>query len=789
MKNKNTDEIMLMKNFCLTMLFVILLSVSACYAQPPATNTRVAGLKQNVTVRRDGRSIPYIEAKTEADLYFAQGYVTASDRLWQMDLLRRVARGETAEIFGKVVLEEDKRWRRFGFAKIAEESLALMSPDVKSALENYTRGVNAYIATLDQKNLPTEFQILQFRPRDWQPTDTIVIGKILSDALSTTWYQDLARASLASLPKEKQAELLNQTTPFDVILYGKDADLKSNLNKNSGAVNVSEKFLEFAASDAARRENSLSRVGLYAEDLAASNNWVISGKLTADGKPILANDPHLQPNAPGIWYLSHLSTATMRVSGVTIPGVPGIILGHNDSIAWGATNVGPDVQDLYVETFDANGKYKTATGTESPTARKEEIKVRVSPFKTDTESVALDVIETRNGVIVSEDGGKKYALKWTARDPRNQDFESFFALNRAKNWQDFQNALKIYGGATQNFVYADAKGNIGWIAAGKIPIRKTGDGALPYDGASGDGDWIGFIPFEELPNLYNPADGLIVTANQRIVGTDYKYEQMSRDAAMPWRARRIFDLLKTKTKITMDDVRDAQYDVFNIPISNLAGEIVKSNAASPETLEVLKNWDGRMRADSKGAVLANDIRICLANKIAEENKPAPLAMIRERILWRAVQEKSALWLPKQYKDYPAFFKACDAEARVGLANPKRFGADETKWTWGSLFQSRFPHPLAVAPLIGGQFATPNVPIDGSGQTPNVGSSVSMRHITSPGNWDATRHVIPLGQSGDPKSVYYKDQFEAWRTGAPAIFPFSKSAIEKSAKELTVLTPQ
>ncbi len=769
------------------LLILVLTATSACFAQSVPTQTlNVAGLNDSVTVRRDGRSIPYIEAKNDADLYFAQGYVTASDRLWQMDLYRRVARGETAEIFGKLTLEEDKRWRKFNFTKIAQDSLQYLSPELKSALENYARGVNAYIATLNKDTLPPEFKILQYSPREWQPTDTIVIGKILTDALSTTWRNDLIRASLANLPKEKQADLTNQITPFDVVLFGKDsakAETRSDLE--SGIWN-----LEFADKEEAVRKSSLERIGFYADELAASNNWVISGKKTADGKAILANDPHLQANAPGIWYLSHLSTPTMRVSGVTIPGVPGIVLGHNDSIAWGATNVGPDVQDLYVETFDASGKYKTPTGLQSPIVRKEAIKVRVNPLKPDTETETLEVQETANGVIFAEESGKKFALKWTAFDPKNQEFEAFFGLNRAKDWDGFKAALKTYGGATQNFVYADVKGNIGWYAAGKIPLRKTGDGSTPYDGATGAGEWTGYIPFEELPNLYNPSENFILTANQRIVGTDYKYfSVMSRDAAMPWRARRIYDSLQSKQKITMDDVRDIQYDSLNIPVGNLAKEIVKDQAASAETLAVLKTWDGRMTADSKGAVLASEIRICLANKIAEDTKPLPAALIRERILWWSIEQKAVRWLPKQFADYPSFLKVCDTEARKSLADPKRLGADEANWVWGNLFKARFPHPFSANAFLAGQFATPSVGIDGSGQTPNVGSSVSMRHITSPGNWDATRHIIPLGQSGNPQSPHYKDQLEAWRTGTPAIFPFTKTAVEKAAKETVLFIPQ
>lgn len=776
-----------MKTYFLAILALTLPIVS--HAQAPAARSTVPGLTTEVTIRRDARSIPYVEARSAADVYFAQGYVTASDRLWQMDLMRRLARGETAEIFGRSVLEEDKRWRRFNFSKIAEQNLEYLSPELRSALDSYVRGINAWIATLDDKSLPVEFRILQYKPREWRASDTIVIGKILSDALSTTWRNDLLRASLQSVPKEKLADLLNQVTPHDVILFGSDKRPMSGTRSAHKPAEPSASLFAMADELENVRRRSLERVGLYAEELAASNNWVISGKRTADGKPILANDPHLQPTAPGIWYLTHLSTPDMRVSGVTFPGVPGIILGHNENIAWGATNVGPDVQDLYIETFNEKGEYKTPSGWEPATVRKEAIKVRTNPLKPDTEVVTLDVTETRNGPVILEEGGKRYSLRWTALDPRNTEFDAFYRWNRARNWEEFKAGLKSYGGAAQNFIYADVKGNIGWYAASRIPIRRTGDGAMPYDGSTNEGDWVGFIPFDELPNLYNPPSGLIVTANQRIVGTSYKYAQMSRDAASPWRARRIYDELASRTKITMDHVRDVQHDVYNIPLADLAREVVKLGAASEETVAALKAWDGRMTPDARGALIANEIRICTANKMADANKPVPAFIIRERVLHTALADKSPRWLPAGFANYGDLLRSCDTAVRAMLSDPRRYGPDHAAWVWGKAWTARFPHPLAAAPLIGAQFSTPSVPISGSGQTPHVGSAVSMRHIASPGNWDATRHVIPLGQSGDPASPHYKDQFEKWNTGEPAIFPFSKQAVEKAARAMVVLTPR
>jgi penicillin G amidase len=742
---------------------------------------RLEGLRDRVVVRRDERSIPYIEAKNDADLYFVQGYVTASDRLWQMDLLRRVARGETAELFGRQTLEEDKRWRRFGFARIAEATVAASDPDVLAALQNYSRGVNAYISALTDETIPAEFRILQIRPRPWTPADSVVIGKILAEALSSTYQHDLRRDALKGIDPAKLADLTNPVTPYDVILFGTDTS-PSRSAASGTSPRIGEAMIAAANVEMALRARSLQRIGLYAEDLAASNNWVISGKRTVDGKPILANDPHLMPAAPGIWYIVHLSTPSMRVAGVTFPGSAGVVLGHNEHIAWGATNVGPDVQDLYLETFNDDGKYQTPKGWAPPTIRREEIKVRTNLLQPATAVEILDVTETRNGPIIIDTDSRKLALKWTAFDTANREFDAFFHLNRAKNWEEFKRALSGYGGAMQNFIFADTKGNIGWYAAGKVPIRRNGDGSLPFEGSGSDGDWIGHIPFDELPNLYNPPSGFIMTANQRIVGMDYKYPQIARDFAPPWRARRLFDLLMADTKATMDSTAAAQHDVYNIPVAMLAKEIISVNAASEENIKALKEWDGRMTPGSYAALLASEIRVCAANKIAEANKPVPGALIREKVLHRAVAERSSRWLPKEFADYAALLRSCEGAALNTFTS--RYGADRSGWVFGRATAARFPHALAAAPLIGSQFTTPNTPIGGSGQTPNVGSGVSMRFIASPGNWDATRLVIPLGQSGDPRSSHYKDQFEKWRTGEPAVFPFTKDAVERSASSVT-----
>ena len=767
-----------------------LIITTACFAQTPTETLNVSGLKESVTVRRDGRSIPYIEAKNDADLYFAQGFITAQDRLWQMDLYRRVASGRTAEIFGKDRIEEDKRWRRFGFDKIVGETYKNLDAEFRTVLDNYARGVNAYIATLDKDSMPAEFKILQYEPELWKATDSLIIGKILTDALSTSWWADAARARFEDVPQDVQNVLFDQKTPFDVLVVGKDFEEKPKAKSKTVGLNLDENFFEFAKNAEQIRKQSLERIGFYEPFNAASNNFVVSGKRTLDGKPILANDPHLQASAPSIWHLVNLDTPGNRVAGVTFPGTPGVVLGHNEFIAWGATNLGPDVQDLYIEEFNDKKEHKTDKGFQAAKVRTEEIKVRKSPFGKETDTVSIEIIETDDGVIIQDNGAKKVALKWTAFDPNNNEFKAFYLLNRAKNWEEYKAALKTYGGATQNFIYADVKGNIGFHNAGAIPIRDSGDGSVPYDGTKAAGKWTKYIPFEELPQNYNPPEGFIVTANQRIAGDSYKY-YLGNLWASPYRARRIYQLLEANQKLTIRDAMDVQHDVYNISYANFAREIVKLEAAGGETLKILRGWDGKMDADSKAALLVNAIRKevyskVLNFKVGEDLRKQYQGGNANSFIDWIIREKPADWLPKEFASYKELLIAADRDARVQLA--KDYGADEAKWNWGSFWKINFPHPLAAAPIVGGMFVVESVPGLGHSLTPNVGQSVSMRLVTMPGDWDKTRHGIALGESGDPKSAFYKDQFESWLSGNTPVFPFSKSVVEKNTIKIILMKP-
>ena len=770
---------------------------------------QLPGLQARVTLRRDRRGIPYIEAQNEEDLYFAQGYVTASDRLWQMDLLRRTARGELSEIFGKITLEEDRRRRLYGFARLAEVAYAKASPETRRALEAYARGVNAFIAQLTEEQLPAEFRLLRYRPRAWQPTDSIVVGKIFAEVLSTTWQLDMMRASLLDVPADKRRQLMPTASPLDVIIVGSDQQRGRPLFEQSSRVEVVRTAISPSASLLAEMRRatvlarrSLERVGLYVEDLAASNNWVVSGKRTTSGKPLLANDPHLPASAPSIWHMVHLSAPGLHVAGVTAPGAPGVILGHNERIAWGATNLGPDVQDLYREWFDRADprRYQTPRGWQTAETRREEIRVRRSFADTTTDVVVQEVTVTRHGPIILERGDERYALRWTALDPNAIEFEAFYLLNRARNWAEFCAALRQYRGPTQNFVYADVDGHIGYYGAGMIPIRRSGDGSLPYDGATDEGEWTGYIPFERLPHVFDPPSGLIVTANSRVVGQDYPFH-LTHSWSAPYRSRRIYDLLNAKSKTSDEDFQLIQGDTYSIGghlFAREAAALLRGAAADEgmrRVVETLTSWDGRLEPASRAAPLVAEMKQAFRQRIIA----AAIGPERARdfrwgneatLLDRLITERPAEWLPHEFKSYAELLRACYEDARAALA--ARLGQNEAEWTWGRYAQARFPHPLASIPLIGQAFAIAPVPQRGSGNsliaTVNVGAGVSMRLVADVSDWDRTRQGIALGESGSPSSAHWKDQLDEWIAARPSVFPFSADAVAATAKLDVVLAP-
>jgi len=549
---------------------------------------------------------------------------------------------------------------------------------------------------------------------------------------------------------------------------------------------------------------ALDRVGFGTDALAASNNWVVSGKRTVTGKPLLSNDPHLRATAPSIWHLVHLSAPGVRVAGVGTAGLPGVIIGHNDRIAWGFTNVGPDVQDLYIEKFNPDNpkQYQTPSGWQDLVIRREEIKVRKGIGSSEHDVVNYDVTVTRHGPIIFEGDGKRYALRWTALDPSKNNPNSTVALNRAGNWKEFNAALESFTAPTQNIVYADVDGHIGYHAAGVVPIRKSGDGSVPYDGATDAGEWTSYIPIAKLPTLYDPPSGIIVTANQRIVGTDYPYF-LTHSWAQPYRARRIFDLLNEKPKLSSDDFRRILGDVYSIAGVSFTREAVKllrpkvtpADEKLKVHLDAFEKWDGRVNAESTVAPLMAQLRLAFRSKILTAALGQELVRNYQwsnfdTTLDRVIKEQPAAWLPKEFASYADLLRACYDEAVATLT--KRLGPDESKWTWGDMQKAQFPHTLSSAPLIGGQFTIPPFPQNGTGgligATVNVGQAVSMRLIADPSDWDKTQQGIALGESGWPKNPHWSDQLADWRAVTPREFPFTQPAVLKATKETLILEP-
>jgi penicillin amidase len=569
---------------------------------------------------------------------------------------------------------------------------------------------------------------------------------------------------------------------------------------------VSKEIVEALVRDKENQVRSLSRVGLHAEALAASNNWVVSGKHTASGKPLLANDPHLAPTAPSVWYLVHLSAPGVRVAGVTAAGLPGVVIGHNDHIAWGFTNVGPDVQDLYVEKFDPTNplRYQTPDGWRDAEIRHEQIKVRKNFADTATDVVTHDVTVTRHGPIVLEKDSKRYALRWTALDPKLNNPGGVYFLNRARNWREFTTALRSYTPPMQNMVYADVEGHIGYYAAGVVPVRKSGDGSVPYDGTTADGEWVSFLEFEKLPHLYDPPSGMVVTANQRIIGTDYPHF-LTHSWAQPYRARRIYDLLQKTQRLTANDFRRVlgdTYSIAGVTFAKAAVKTLKDNAATQQdaklqqTLAAMATWDGEVNADSPVAPIVAQMRLAFRSKILTAALGPDLVKIFQwsnfdTTLDKIVVEQPREWLPKEFASYADLYFASYQDARQALT--KSLGADESKWVWGEMAKARFPHPLAVAPLVGLQFSVPPVPQNGTGgllgATVNVGNSVSMRLIADPSNWDRTQHGITLGESGLPGTKHWSDQLADWRAVTPREFPFTEAAVVAATRMTLHLEPK
>jgi penicillin amidase len=745
----------------------------------------VAGLQAPVEVMRDRWGIPHLFARSEHDLFLAQGFVHAQDRLWQMEFNRRIAAGRLSEIFGETTLETDRFLRTVGLRRAAEAEWEIQDADARAAARAYADGVNAFLARY-RNRLPVEFGLLRFAPEAWTPIDSLAYAKLMAWVLSGNWESEILRAHLVSRFGPEGAQTLLPPYPGDhPVIVPQAVDYTPF---RSPAV--------LRALDAAPRRTGIG-----------SNNWVLAGARTATGAPLLANDPHLEAGMPSIWYEMHLAGGAINVVGSTFPGTPGVIIGHNEHIAWGVTNAGPDVQDLYIERFHPTDptRYLFKGTWENVTVVTERIVV-----KGRRDPVILPVRITRHGPILnSVVEGLPYfvALRWTALD-RGTVLTSFSRLMRAKNWDEFRDALRLWTVPAQNFVFADRAGNIGYQLPGRIPIRAKGDGLLPVPGWTGEYEWTGEIPFERLPSWLNPARGYIVTANNRIVPERYRH-LIAREWDPGFRARRIEAVLTSKAKVGMEDFRRIQMDVASLPARAIVralgnvriAEEPAASLLSASLLDELIAWDGVLSPDSRPAAIYEVFRVTLPGLIFKDvlgpdlfEKYMGRSDAWTLTIMRLLGDPGSPWWGPDGRE--AVVAKALAQANEVLT--QRLGSDRSRWRWSRLHGMQFEHPIGRVPALGWIFNATAPATGGDAYTVNNGGFspktfrqvvvASYRQIIDLDDFDRSVSIHTTGQSGLPFHPHYKDFVPMWATGQYHPMLFSRARIQEAAKSTLTLTP-
>lgn len=753
-----------------------------------AGTVTLPGFERPVQIVRDREGVPHIFAASEADAVAALGFAHAQDRLWQMEMNRRIADGRLAEIVGAPGLETDRFLRTIGIRRAAEAIFTNLETETRVFLAAYARGVNAYLTTRSSP-LPPEFQILRApAPEPWSPIDSIGWSLMMALDLGANLNAELTRMRLAQsgLPMARIGEFLPPypgeswpALPDYVALY---RSLKPQ----------------------AARTGQLMRAFDLGLEGVGSNNWVVSGARSETGKPLLANDPHLGLSAPALWYFARLTSPAGTVIGATLPGVPGVVLGRNEHIAWGFTNTGPDVQDLFIEQVDPAdpSRYRTPDGWATFETVREVIRVKGAPDE------VLTVRISRHGPIISDGAsrgatsavpeGHALALQWTALSPDNLTVQAFARLNRARNWNEFLAAARHYDAPQQNMVYADVAGNIGFIAAGRVPIRKPENdlkGLFPAPGWDARYDWAGYVPFEELPQEFNPARGFRITANERITPEGYPHHITS-EWATPHRADRIAELLDAREKHSVDSFRMLQADHRSNAVREMLPLLVEAHRKAEagrgrvmpdqvrDVIGALAAFDGTMATDRPEPLVATAwVRELTRLVYADELGPDLFAAYwdQRQVFMMSVlsgRNGAEAWCGNA-RQAPA---GGDCNALVSRALDlaledlgKRYGADWRNWRWGVAHDARSEHrPFARVPALARIFDV-RVAVPGDTYTVNVNRhtirnaaepfvsrhAASLRAIYDMADPERSLFIHSTGQSGLPTSRFYRNLAERW----------------------------
>ncbi|GAB3693251.1 penicillin acylase family protein [Angustibacter aerolatus] len=804
----------------------------------------VPGLGAQVTVRRDDQGVPQVYADSALDLFAAQGYVTAQDRFFEMDYRRHVTAGRLAELVGDdpSAIEADRVTRTLGWRRVAEQELPMLSTATRSYLQAYADGVNAFVNGRSPSQLGVEYGLLDlqlpdYRVEPWTPVDSLAWLKAMAWDLKGNYADELTRARLASTLSNRRIAKLYPRYPSDhaPIVRADDLQSESATSATTTASADDQSASALPGQDALRRvRQALDAVPslLGSGDGLGSNAWVVSGAHTTTGRPLLANDPHLGLQVPSTWYQIglHCRSVTAQcpfdVAGFTFSGLPGVVIGHNARVAWGFTNLDPDVTDFYLERVDGD-QVEVDGGTEPLTTRQETLRVRGGA------DVALTVRSTRHGPILSDvisgvaaagrqprgddqdDAQYDVSLAWTALTP-GRTADAVFAIDRATDWTSFRAAARLFDVPSQNMVYADVDGHIGYQAPGRIPVRQSGsDGTVPVPGWLSRYDWKGTVPFEQLPTVLDPAEGFVVTANQQV--TDAPEPFLTADWGYGYRSQRIRDLITQRLqrgRISPADMSAIQLDQRNPLAATLVPLLLQVDLSddpfTAEAQRLLRGWDHRQQPDSAPAAYYNAVWRNLLRLGFDDELPADLAADGgERwfeVVRRLLDSKSDAWwdnraTPGAVENRDEILRQALVAGRLELT--RSLGKDPSKWQWGRLHRLELHHPVlggsgVPAPVrslvnldgvaVGGGTGL----VDATGWDAASGYQVvagpSMRMVVDVGRFDDSTWVNLTGASGHPFDAHYDDQLGHWVAGRSYPWPFTEAAVRSATDDEQQLTP-
>jgi penicillin G amidase len=754
----------------------------------------VSGIGSDVKVYRDERGMPHIYAANEHDLYMAVGYVSAQERLWFMDLIRRATTGRLSEVMGKKLAETDKFLRCLEMTSKSKTLLSREDPVILSYMQAFADGVNAYISAAGKK-LPPEFRILGYKPEPWKLEDIAnIIGYMGWDLAKENLTSDLFYYRLAQkLGSEKAAQLIPDWNAVDAVVFP-DFKLSDTL--------LNEAKLFISSMD------TLEAMGIAS--FSGSNNWAVAGKRSATGKPILSNDMHLSFGSPGIWMQMHqVIPGKLNITGVVIPGEPFVVAGHNEKIAWGETNLMVDDIDLFAEKINPQNQDQYFFNGEWKNMRVKKEIIRIKGGKQDS----IIIKYTHRGPVISgfrNLGDVSISMRWSGYD-YSDELRAVFLLNRAGGWADFRSAISTFRSASQNFVYADVEGNIGLNTGGGIAIRK-GNGSIIRNGETDEYDWKGYVPFEQLPFSLNPENGSVSSANNKTVIEGYPY-YISADFALPYRINRIRQMLGEKEVYNIDDFKrmilDQHSDYaalltpFILKLSNKKNELTSSETSA---LAALSNWDYDMNAGLIAPSVFEFFRISFANNLLADELGDLYSQIfptaKEYYIYHLLKTGADEWVDnintpqKETLDDIILksFKDCISSLS------QSYGNNQANWKWGNIHTITIEHPMGSVKIldllfgfnsdksgIGGSYHTVSPYSYGEGFKVNHGAS--ERHIFNTANWDESYTVIPTGESGIPSGEFYLSQTRAYLDGKFYKDHFSENAVKSAAKYTLNISPQ